>query len=592
MAGRVHERHARVAERDLLPVGRDDVARGLALRIGVLHLVEPVPIRAAQHDARLEAVLHHARAADVVAVAVADDDGLHVGRIEPELLQAADDRLLRIVVVERVDQDDAFARGQRPGRMDARADEVEIVEHLAGLGVPLRARRRRRRRDVAAGRGLRRDAEADERAGEIESGRCLGRREMPSTVSAVCGRAMACAMPRPATIASVARILRVIDLSLTFCPIQGKRGSQGAGVVRPWCAKGASERRARRIFHAARPVRAARPGESAMRILAGLCLAVLALVPPAAAQPNYDSWPVLQNPFESTGGGGIMIGEYRPVVFGKFCTTNFTATTPKGEVYYNGVDFDAVPVAAARCAPRAAGVRSTAAPTARRRCEVFIKDGVCAVAVERCGRDVQVIRHLRRRAGLLVDDAAARDPAGMLAPLGGAPRPRVVLGLAAARQHDAGRAGGDRDNDGILHRGSAAQVLHAAGDIGEHAVGRLCRLAAPSLRVAAAMAADRTVRLASAAGLGSTVGAAGSGTGCGVRYQRSGTSAKPIVATISSAIGIEICCHTRASPLCYGGCAAAAGGFARSARISSMVRITRSMCERKSRPESTGAALR
>jgi hypothetical protein len=82
-----------------------------------------------------------------------------------------------------------------------------------------------------------------------------------------------------------------------------------------------------------------------MRAIAGFCLVVLMLATPAApalAAESYESWPLLQNPFESTGGGGIMIGEYRPVVFGKFCTTNFTATTPAGEVYYNGVDFDAV----------------------------------------------------------------------------------------------------------------------------------------------------------------------------------------------------------------------------------------------------------
>src|SRR5688500_18040664 len=80
---------------------------------------------------------------------------------------------------------------------------------------------------------------------------------------------------------------------------------------------------------------------------ASLAMLVVAMAPalsePAtSAQEDYASWPVLVNPFESTGGGGIMVGEYRPMVFGRFCTTNFTATTPKGEVYYNGVDFDAV----------------------------------------------------------------------------------------------------------------------------------------------------------------------------------------------------------------------------------------------------------
>ena len=46
------------------------------------------------------------------------------------------------------------------------------------------------------------------------------------------------------------------------------------------------------------------------------------------AQENYQSWEVLKNPFESTGGGGVMIGEYNPVIVGNKCVTNFTATLP------------------------------------------------------------------------------------------------------------------------------------------------------------------------------------------------------------------------------------------------------------------------
>ena len=67
---------------------------------------------------------------------VADDDVFHLARIEAELLQAADDGLLRRIVVQRVDQDDAVAGGQRPGRMNLGADEIEVVEHLGGIGVP------------------------------------------------------------------------------------------------------------------------------------------------------------------------------------------------------------------------------------------------------------------------------------------------------------------------------------------------------------------------------------------------------------------------------------------------------------------------
>ena len=58
-----------------------------------------------------------------------------------------------------------------------RADEIEVVEHLGGLGVPGLARRR------GAGRASRPGAvcggcRARERAGIIEAGRGLCRREM------------------------------------------------------------------------------------------------------------------------------------------------------------------------------------------------------------------------------------------------------------------------------------------------------------------------------------------------------------------------------------------------------------------------------
>jgi hypothetical protein len=62
-----------------------------------------------------------------------------------------------------------------------------------------------------------------------------------------------------------------------------------------------------------------------------------------AAQENFESWALLQSTFESTGGGGIMIKEYNPVIVGNKCVTNFTATEPSGKIYYNMVEFDAVP---------------------------------------------------------------------------------------------------------------------------------------------------------------------------------------------------------------------------------------------------------
>ena len=72
-------------------------------------------------------------------------------------------------------------------------------------------------------------------------------------------------------------------------------------------------------------------------------VATLILAAGALAQENYESWRLHTETFPSTGGGGVIIGEYRPVIAGGKCTTDFTATLPDGKVYYNTVEFDAVP---------------------------------------------------------------------------------------------------------------------------------------------------------------------------------------------------------------------------------------------------------
>jgi hypothetical protein len=77
------------------------------------------------------------------------------------------------------------------------------------------------------------------------------------------------------------------------------------------------------------------------RTIMAACLSLLA--GGALAQEDYAAWPPLSPVFESTGGGGIMIGEYEPVVIRDHCLTRFTATTPDGAVYRNIVLFDAVP---------------------------------------------------------------------------------------------------------------------------------------------------------------------------------------------------------------------------------------------------------
>jgi len=64
----------------------------------------------------------------------------------------------------------------------------------------------------------------------------------------------------------------------------------------------------------------------------------------APAQENYESWPVLRSTFPSTGGGGIIIKGYDPVITGGKCITTFMAVEPgdNPNVYPNVIEFEAV----------------------------------------------------------------------------------------------------------------------------------------------------------------------------------------------------------------------------------------------------------
>ena len=99
-------------------------------------------------------------------------------------------------------------------------------------------------------------------------------------------------------------------------------------------------------------------------------------ISPLQAQENYDGWAILQNPFESTGGGGIMIGGYNPVVVGSRCTTDFTATEPGGKVYHNTIEFEAVPVQGGILCTNGAWRAADGSATGTTPFRVFIKDGV------------------------------------------------------------------------------------------------------------------------------------------------------------------------------------------------------------------------
>jgi hypothetical protein len=84
-----------------------------------------------------------------------------------------------------------------------------------------------------------------------------------------------------------------------------------------------------------------------MRAIAAVIIASLGLAAAgASAEESYESWPMLRSTFPSTGGGGITIKGYDPVITGGKCITTFMAVEPgdNPKVYPNVIEFEAVQV--------------------------------------------------------------------------------------------------------------------------------------------------------------------------------------------------------------------------------------------------------
>ena len=71
-----------------------------------------------------------------------------------------------------------------------------------------------------------------------------------------------------------------------------------------------------------------------------------------------------------------MIGEYRPVVQGATCSTDFTATEPDGTVYRNRVVFDAVPMQGGVLCTNGAWRARDGSVSGTTPLRVFIKNGI------------------------------------------------------------------------------------------------------------------------------------------------------------------------------------------------------------------------
>ena len=121
--------------------------------------------------------------------------------------------------------------------------------------------------------------------------------------------------------------------------------------------------------------------DAAGSLAVGRIAALLAALPLLLAAPMHgraegrDAWPLLEDRFESTGGGGYVIEGYHPVVIGAHCATAFVTLAPDGSRTRNLALFDAVAVdGGTLCTQgRWAAADGTAAGTTP--IEVFIRDG-------------------------------------------------------------------------------------------------------------------------------------------------------------------------------------------------------------------------
>lgn len=93
---------------------------------------------------------------------------------------------------------------------------------------------------------------------------------------------------------------------------------------------------------------------------------------------DFDSWPVLRSTFPSTGGGGITIKGYDPVITSGKCITTFMAVPegPNPAVYTNVVEFEAVAIAGGTLCQNGKWRAFDGSASGTTPFRVFFKDGV------------------------------------------------------------------------------------------------------------------------------------------------------------------------------------------------------------------------
>jgi hypothetical protein len=112
--------------------------------------------------------------------------------------------------------------------------------------------------------------------------------------------------------------------------------------------------------------------------LALLATSASAVIAQDSKADNFEAWPPLKSTFPSTGGGGMMIKGYDPVITGGKCITTFMAVAPGPDpaVYTSVIEFEAVPAAGGILCQNGKWRSFDGASSGTTPYRVFFKDGM------------------------------------------------------------------------------------------------------------------------------------------------------------------------------------------------------------------------
>ncbi len=111
------------------------------------------------------------------------------------------------------------------------------------------------------------------------------------------------------------------------------------------------------------------------RLVLAILLATLASAA-TIAEERYEAWEPLKSEFPSTGGGGVMIKDYKPVITDGKCVTPFTAHMPDGAIYSNIVEFETEAAQGGTLCKNGRWRSADGSATGTTPLRVFIKDGI------------------------------------------------------------------------------------------------------------------------------------------------------------------------------------------------------------------------